>query len=319
MQVLIPLQCIAKQQLATEEVHVKNWLVVLDAIVTTGSMETIVKMRNAKPQTATEGVHVFNCLMVLDASVTKASMETVVKMSPIYNYYTCLPKLNATWHPWGPSVNTGANVFTEKCKATSCSRRGTCVELVNGFRCFCQHGFYGRNCENDNSTICQASGSWTTYNTTCQALTCPLLKKPAHSSVNCSGPYGGKHYNTSCYFSCDDGYTLEGDQKTICGESGNWNSHDVQCSMNYLKPILISVGVLIATAPLMLSVICWWKRRKSEGQNNTSDDFPMQQKTVEYENQDIYIIPTPYLNNDTPQEEIYVNLSIDQKMHKDLH
>ncbi|XP_059494489.1 protein jagged-2-like isoform X2 [Stegostoma tigrinum] len=185
----------------------------------------------------------------------------------------------------------GNNCENEKCKATSCSRRGTCVELVYGFRCFCQHGFYGKNCEN--------------------VISCPIITIPDHSMVNCDGLYGKNHFQAVCTFTCERGFILNGSNSTICQASGSWTTYNTNCqgSTNHLKPVLISVGG-IAMAPLILSVICWWKRRKSQEQNNTSDDFPMQQKTVAYENQDIYSIPSPHLNNDIPQEEIYVNLSM---------
>ncbi|XP_038633916.1 E-selectin-like [Scyliorhinus canicula] len=170
------------------------------------------------------------------------------------------------------------------------------------------------------SATCQSSGSWTPDNPICQAITCALLEKPEHSNVNCSGPHGEKHYNTSCYFSCDDGYTLEGNHKTICMESGSWNSHGGQCTVNQLKLILIivPVGSIAAALLILLTVICWYNRRKHQAQS-TSDDLPMQQKTLAYENQGIYVLPTPYLNNDIPQDEMYVNnLSTDQEIYKNL-
>ncbi|XP_041060950.1 L-selectin-like isoform X1 [Carcharodon carcharias] len=193
----------------------------------------------------------------------------------------------------------GNNCENEKCKAGSCNKRGTCIELADGFRCICDHGFYGNKCEN--------------------AITCTPLKKPEHSSVNCSGPYGEKHYNASCYFSCDDGYTLEGDPKTICRESGNWNTHDIQCTVNHRKLILIIVPVGAVAAVLSALAVIYRCLKRNHQEQSTGDDLSMQQKTLAYENQGIYALPTLCLNNETPRDEMYVNnLSVDQDMYKNL-
>ncbi|XP_067824728.1 E-selectin-like [Heptranchias perlo] len=48
----------------------------------------------------------------------------------------------------------GNNCENVQCQATTCNRRGTCIELANGFSCTCDQGFYGNNCEN---VQCQAT------------------------------------------------------------------------------------------------------------------------------------------------------------------
>eukprot|EP00062_Callorhinchus_milii_P024035 gi/632983517/ref/XP_007908686.1/ PREDICTED: L-selectin-like isoform X2 [Callorhinchus milii] len=144
-----------------------------------------------------------------------------------------------------------------QCKPTTCNSRGNCNEMANDFTCDCEHVFSGKNCEH--------------------AVPCQALDSPQYGELNCSGLYGDTHYNASCYFSCDGGYVLHGDLETVCQDSGNWTSHDVQCVQLLLIVLSVIVGVIAMFLLLLTVITCFRKRKKGEERTQHLHNIQMSQ------------------------------------------
>ncbi|XP_053549115.1 E-selectin-like [Bombina bombina] len=100
--------------------------------------------------------------------------------------------------------------YTAACNATSCSGHGECIETINNYTCKCNEGFYGEKCD--------------------KVINCYNLKTPDHGSMRCSGPFGESLYNSSCEFSCDEGFELVGNNKLQCMGNSEWNGVVPQCT-----------------------------------------------------------------------------------------
>ncbi|KAM4722851.1 E-selectin-like [Rhinophrynus dorsalis] len=97
--------------------------------------------------------------------------------------------------------------YTAACNASSCSGHGECIETINNYTCKCDEGFYGSECEH--------------------VATCSDLEIPDHGHMSCNGPFGEFMYNSSCEFSCDEGFELIGNQELHC--KSEWNGSEPQC------------------------------------------------------------------------------------------
>lgn len=63
-------------------------------------------------------------------------------------------------------------------------------------------------------------------------IQCQTMSAPSRGSMQCSGPLGSSSYNSTCVFTCDEGYVLSGSSSSTlrCEESGNWSSRQPLCS-----------------------------------------------------------------------------------------
>ncbi|XP_062888435.1 protein jagged-1-like [Mobula hypostoma] len=93
-------------------------------------------------------------------------------------------------HEWNDENCDDKNYFVCQkfhCQETTCNRRGTCSELIDGFKCSCNQGYYGDTCENGEckSTTCNGRG-------TCSEL-------PSGLRCKCEqGFYGNNCENGEC-------------------------------------------------------------------------------------------------------------------------
>uniref|UniRef100_A0A3B4H921 P-selectin-like n=1 Tax=Pundamilia nyererei TaxID=303518 RepID=A0A3B4H921_9CICH len=80
--------------------------------------------------------------------------------------------------------------------------------------------------------ICQANGLWNHPVPLCQVAQCPNLKYTnfSASSMNCSHPIAAFSYNSTCEFSCDEGYELIGQNQIICDRTGQWTATVPVCT-----------------------------------------------------------------------------------------
>ncbi|XP_073333242.1 E-selectin-like isoform X2 [Pagrus major] len=164
--------------------------------------------------------------------------------------------------------------YAAACQNNSCSH-GDCVETINSHRCACFEGFYGEQCEQvvecdkDEITIpykgsvecthqygnfsynsscqysceegyqlsmskpltCTASTEWSEQPPTCELVQCQVLSRPERGSMTCSDPLGSSSYQSTCVFTCDEGYVLSGSPSNTlqCEASGMWNSSQPFC------------------------------------------------------------------------------------------
>jgi len=88
---------------------------------------------------------------------------------------------------------------------------GTNTGVFEDFCTFsCNEGY---QLQGPNNRTCLANGSWSEGNPTCVIL-CPV---PLNGLVDCGT-------GSSCNFSCDPGYMLQGNVTNgTCGSSGSWN------------------------------------------------------------------------------------------------
>lgn len=60
---------------------------------------------------------------------------------------------------------------------------------------------------------------------------CQALSRPERGSMTCSDPLGPSSYQSTCVFTCEEGYVLSGSPSNTlrCEASGTWNSSQPFC------------------------------------------------------------------------------------------
>ncbi|XP_035301706.1 P-selectin [Cricetulus griseus] len=126
-----------------------------------------------------------------------------------------------------------------QCKAVPCQSLETPIHGTMD----CMHPLaafaYGSSCKfechpgyqvrGSNTLHCTGSGQWTGPLPTCEAITCEPLETPAHGSMDCSPSTGALEYNSSCTFSCTEGFVLKGNAATRCADLGQWTAPAPVC------------------------------------------------------------------------------------------
>ncbi|XP_066548802.1 E-selectin [Amia ocellicauda] len=90
----------------------------------------------------------------------------------------------------------------------------------------CAQGF---ELKGEANLTCTASTQWTGETPHCAAITCQSPEAVSHGAVQCSTPMESQHYNSSCQFSCEPGFVLEGAERLQCTASGLWSAHSPAC------------------------------------------------------------------------------------------
>ncbi|XP_051868507.1 P-selectin-like isoform X3 [Pristis pectinata] len=161
--------------------------------------------------------------------------------------------------------------YTASCSPMSCSGNGECIENIGNYSCVCNDGFYGLACEHAvqcanleekeqvimtcsepfgpfsyNSTCtfscaegfelrgserldCGASGEWSALTPHCEAVQCANLEEQEQLIMTCSEPFAPFSYNSTCTFSCAEGFELRGSERLNCGASGEWSALTPHC------------------------------------------------------------------------------------------
>ncbi|KAM9478456.1 E-selectin-like isoform 2-T2 [Salvelinus alpinus] len=102
--------------------------------------------------------------------------------------------------------------FTASCQSDSCYH-GECVETINSHHCKCFEGFYGEQCEH--------------------VVECKMeeVTAPAKASVSCSHPNGNFSFDSTCQYSCEEGYRLSSSGPVRCTASESWSEQPPTCEL----------------------------------------------------------------------------------------
>ncbi|KAJ8376127.1 hypothetical protein SKAU_G00067070 [Synaphobranchus kaupii] len=111
------------------------------------------------------------------------------------------------WNDESCKKRKTALCYTASCLQDSCSGHGECVETINSHECKCLEGFSGDKCE---------------HVVACEAMDNPRLG-------SCSHPFGNFSYNSTCQFTCEDGYQLSDSRPIRCTASGTWSAEPPHC------------------------------------------------------------------------------------------
>ncbi|KAM9444543.1 P-selectin isoform 7-T7 [Clarias gariepinus] len=101
------------------------------------------------------------------------------------------------------------------------SYNSTCVFL-------CEEGFELRG---SHTTLCDHTGQWTHNLPTCTAVTCDPLVTPVNGHMTCTDPLGAFSFRSSCAVSCEEGYTLRGENTLTCLNTGTWSAQTPACEV----------------------------------------------------------------------------------------
>ncbi|XP_037393772.1 L-selectin-like isoform X4 [Pygocentrus nattereri] len=180
----------------------------------------------------------------------------------------------AMWNDEKCSSLSAPLCYKVSCLNTSCSEHAECVEAINNYTCKCEPGFSGPRCEKAvqcspisgnssglsmkcshpistnsyNSTCtfsceegfelrgpyttkCDHTGQWTHKTPTCTAVQCsPISGNSSGLSMKCSHPISTNSYNSTCTFSCEEGFELRGPYTTKCDHTGQWTHKTPTCT-----------------------------------------------------------------------------------------
>ncbi|XP_017312137.1 E-selectin [Ictalurus punctatus] len=78
---------------------------------------------------------------------------------------------------------------------------------------------------------CGGTQAWSNKPPTCELIQCFKLNMILHGNIQCNHPLQDFSYQSSCVFSCDEGYTLTGSSSSwlTCNPSGHWNDSQPSC------------------------------------------------------------------------------------------
>ncbi|PNI48200.1 SELE isoform 5 [Pan troglodytes] len=91
----------------------------------------------------------------------------------------------------------------------------------------CEEGFELMGAQ---SLQCTSSGNWDNEKPTCKAVTCRAVRQPQNGSVRCShSPAGEFTFKSSCNFTCEEGFMLQGPAQVECTTQGQWTQQIPVC------------------------------------------------------------------------------------------
>ncbi|XP_039179945.1 E-selectin [Crotalus tigris] len=106
----------------------------------------------------------------------------------------------------------------------------------------CKEGYKPTEME---SITCTNSGKWSAPSPSCKVVECYAPQKPMHGLFNCSNPSGNYAWNSSCNFSCEEGFVLKGPDMLQCGASGKWDGQEPTCEVVKCQAVPQSEGSLM--------------------------------------------------------------------------
>uniref|UniRef100_A0A4W4FK28 L-selectin n=1 Tax=Electrophorus electricus TaxID=8005 RepID=A0A4W4FK28_ELEEL len=132
--------------------------------------------------------------------------------------------------------------FGEKCEhVLQCKAEEISVPQSGSVNCFHPNGQFaydsqcryscseGYQIAGSPTTQCKASKTWSNPAPTCEVVQCSELTAPAQGTMRCENPLGHFSYQSSCGFTCEEGYTLRGSRELVCSATGHWNNSVPTC------------------------------------------------------------------------------------------
>ncbi|MED6240255.1 hypothetical protein ATANTOWER_018232 [Ataeniobius toweri] len=130
------------------------------------------------------------------------------------------------------------NNVTPSCKAVQCP---ALQDPDNGFiTCEDMRFSYAKSCSfscgpgyrlvGQSSVTCTAAAEWSEHMPRCEAITCQNPDGEAHMIADCSKPLTGLHPSSTCSFSCEPGFDLQGANTTTCSKDGQWSEAIPTCN-----------------------------------------------------------------------------------------
>ncbi|XP_037393770.1 E-selectin-like [Pygocentrus nattereri] len=89
---------------------------------------------------------------------------------------------------------------------------------------------YGFNLQGAPEITCTESPVWSQEKPYCEAIRCQLPDVQAPLNFGCSGSSDNHTVNLTCYFSCDEGFELQGPASTECTVTGEWSTAIPSCT-----------------------------------------------------------------------------------------
>uniref|UniRef100_A0AC11BA21 Selectin P n=1 Tax=Ovis aries TaxID=9940 RepID=A0AC11BA21_SHEEP len=123
--------------------------------------------------------------------------------------YIKSPSAPGKWNDEPCGKRKRALCYRASCQDMSCSKQGECIETIGNYTCSCYPGFYGPECE--------------------YAVQCPALKSPEQGSMSCFHSAKAFQHQSSCSFSCEEGFTLVGPEVVHCTALGVWTAPTPVC------------------------------------------------------------------------------------------
>uniref|UniRef100_A0A3B1IYC1 Selectin E n=1 Tax=Astyanax mexicanus TaxID=7994 RepID=A0A3B1IYC1_ASTMX len=122
---------------------------------------------------------------------------------------------------------------------------------------------------------CTESAEWSQEMPYCEAVQCSEISEPLHATMQCNNPLGIFSYQSTCEFSCQEGYTLtsSSSSKLMCEATGQWNDSKPICEASPAHSFLsdpVVTGLTVAggaTAFSSLALAAWiLKKLKQKGE-----------------------------------------------------
>uniref|UniRef100_A0A8C0PW87 p-selectin n=3 Tax=Canis lupus TaxID=9612 RepID=A0A8C0PW87_CANLF len=153
-----------------------------------------------------------------------------------------------------------------ECQAMSCTpllspHNGTmsCVQPLGNSsyrstcRFTCNEGF---SLSGPEILDCTPSGHWTGSSPTCEAIRCPELFAPERGSLACSDTHKEFSVGSTCHFSCNRGFKLEGFNNVECTALGKWTAPAPICKAGIVSAPTSKVQCPALITPEQGTVSC---------------------------------------------------------------
>ncbi|KAK7888934.1 hypothetical protein WMY93_024494 [Mugilogobius chulae] len=128
-------------------------------------------------------------------------------------------------------------------------------ELAPGSTCSfsCEPGFQLQGAEN---LQCSDDAQWDEVMPMCKVMQCPKLSSPQWGSLKCFNPLGSFSYQSTCVFTCEEGFVLSGSHTLSCGPTGQWNVSQPSCTAVQCPTLPEQSNLLITCEDLSFGSSC---------------------------------------------------------------